>query len=202
MPVFLFILMIVLTLCYRELRVGVTAEADLTEGTGKLNACILGLTVFKMKFDIDLDNRKVVPRPKERASRRIGKAQTVARKKPNIIHSALTVATNLRVSCVNADVHVGAASDPFLTTLAFGSVRILVCAVLAFIKSRFPAAAVSAPLTPEFHRDSAFIGLSATAYISIADILYGLVLLAVRAAGKKRERARPAKKAEARISGS
>lgn len=186
MPVFLFSTILVLTFLCREIRVGVTADIDLLKSWASIKACVFGITVYRAKVTFDPTNKTVVSKPKKP-----GKKAARSPKKRFPLDSILTILTNLRIQYIETEVHAGFAHDPFLTTLAFGSIRVLLYGILGFIKTRFHVKKTCEKLVPEYQSDRHDALIAAEVYISPADIIYGLILLAVK---KLRHKARQKRK--------
>ena len=175
MPVFLiiFITALLLSLAALDIRVGITAEADVIKNSGGFKVRVFGIPVYSGKFHAEsrdpAHNALIVEHKEKRAEIHLnadkGDRKSVARLLSNPLFAAL------RIKRLVLDVRIGAEHDPFFTTLAFGSARVVLYSALSYIKSRY-GTEISESFTPDYHANrlelTAYVGV----YVSPGGILF------------------------------
>ncbi|MCL2062275.1 MAG: hypothetical protein FWH03_06615 [Firmicutes bacterium] len=169
MPVFFAVVITVLLLLTRDIRIEASVEVNALSGGGAFTLRVFGIRLYKGKFTF---NPTDSPAKKRRAK---------PSKRAKISFSAVTaLLSNLRIKKAEISVCVGTAHDPFLTTIAFASARILIYTLTGFLKTHFFAQNVRENLLPAYNADRLDAQAYVKAYLSIADILYGVCLLLLK----------------------
>ncbi|MCL2797240.1 MAG: hypothetical protein FWD58_04220 [Firmicutes bacterium] len=157
MPVFFYALIAILavSLLALDIRVEIEADAKLLANEGGFRVRVFGIPVYKGEFHAESKDPAHNNLVLEHHKKKSGEIHLSADKKDkksvaSLLTSPLVAAT--RIKKLDLDVKLGAEHDPFFTTMAFGSARIVLYSALCFIKSRF-GTQVSENFTPDYHAD-------------------------------------------------
>jgi len=157
MPVFFFFIfaIFVVSLLTFDIAIEVEADAKILENSGGFRVRVFGIPVYKGEFHAESKDPAHNNLILEHHKKKSGEIHLSADKKDkksvaSLLSSPIVSAT--RIKKLDLSVKLGAEHDPFFTTMAFGSARIVLYSVLCFIKSRF-GAEVSESFSPDYHSD-------------------------------------------------
>ena len=183
MLVFLFVALLFLTLLSRDIRIEVNADVDALKNRGGFTVRVFGVKVYAGEFHAEskdiTHNNLVIEHKKSRAE--VHLSADKEDKDSVISYMGTPLFSNLRIKNIDLNARLGLAHDSFITTMAFGTARILLYSALSFIKSRYQAK-ISESFMPDYHSDRLDFNLYAKIYISPGDLVYGFGLLLVKKA--------------------
>jgi len=184
--VFIYIAIALVSLAALPIRIEIEMSAKIIENSGGFKIRVFGIPVYAGSFYAEskdpTHNNLILVHHEKRAEIHLSADKKDRQSVVSYLSNPLL--SNLRLKYLALDVRLGVKHDPFLTTMAFGSARIVLYSVLGFIKTRF-GTEITENFTPDYYSDR--LDFSARAEISIrpADILYGLVLATAKAAKDK-----------------
>jgi len=175
-------LLFLLALLTRDICVIVEVDADIQNTKGGVVVKLFGKKVFRKDFFVSEEERK---RREEKKRRKEERRRAFAIKTPHvkvdkkdikqldaILHHPII--KRIKFEEIKLKLRFGMRNDLFFTTMAFGSLRTILCGVIGFLKTKLHTTIIP-DFAPCFTENCCAVGASIRLRFAILDILLGLL---------------------------
>jgi len=176
--VFFCVLILILALFLINLRVRVWVKIDVLKNSGAVSVQLFGLYVFKTNFwsDANPTNIKFASKKKSKSASELHLSADVKDKQSVAAMIRNPLFANVRIPAMDVQLHMGVSGDAFLTVMGFGTARIILHGVFAYMRNRFNTD-ITQNLTPCFDQNRLDVEVQTEVHISAGDLVVGLFVL-------------------------
>ena len=153
--------------------IAVNISGDIFAGKGNMKLTLFGLPVFKAKLSVEsngaLEKNLIIESGKKRDEIHLNADKSDDKSIMAFFHT-LPIMSYIIIERLELDVNIGLKNNAFVTTMAVGFLRTLMCAFTSFLRSR-QNIDITQRITPQYNSDRMDFAAFGIIKLSIAHII-------------------------------
>ena len=177
MLIALSVIVIILSFSLVPFIVAVSIDGDVFAGAGNIKLTLFGLPVFKAKFSVEsnsaLEKNLIIESGKKREEIHLNADKNDDKSIIAFFH-AMPIMSYIIVEKLELGMDIGLKNNAFVTTMAVGFLRTLMCAFTSFLRSR-QNIDITQRITPQYNSDRMDFAAFGIIKLSIANIINSFI---------------------------